>query len=78
VLELPTVFSTAILCYGSLTWTSTQTSEQMLNTFERKILQKIYGPTHEGGYVDVPDEIMNSTAYTRRQTLWWRTSKLED
>jgi hypothetical protein len=21
----------------------------MLNTFERKILQKIYGPTHEGG-----------------------------
>jgi hypothetical protein len=36
-----------ILCYGSVTWTLTQTSEQMLNTFERKILRKIYDPTHE-------------------------------
>jgi hypothetical protein len=38
-----------MLCYGSVTWTLTQTSEQMLNTFERKILRRIYGPTHEGG-----------------------------
>ena len=37
-----------ILCYGRVTWTLTQTSEQMLNTFERKILQRIYGPTYEG------------------------------
>jgi len=35
-----------ILCYESVTWTLTQTSEQMLNTFERKILRRIYGPTH--------------------------------
>jgi hypothetical protein len=34
---------------GSVTWALTQTSEQMLNTFERKILQRIYGPTHKGG-----------------------------
>jgi len=27
----------------------TQTSEQMLNTAERKILQRIYSPTHKGG-----------------------------
>jgi len=39
-----------ILCYGTVTWTLTQTSEQMLNTFERKILRRIYGPTHEGGF----------------------------
>jgi hypothetical protein len=39
-----------ILCYGSVTWTLIHTSEQMLNTFERKILRRIYGPTHEGGY----------------------------
>ena len=38
-----------ILCYGSVTWTLTQTAEQMLNTFERKILRKMYGPTQEGG-----------------------------
>ena len=38
-----------ILCYGSVTWTLTQTAEQMLNTFERKILRRINGPTQEGG-----------------------------
>jgi len=26
-----------IICYGSVTWTLTQTAEQMPNTFERKI-----------------------------------------
>jgi hypothetical protein len=38
-----------ILNYGSATWTLTQTTEQMLNTFERKILRRIYGPIQEGG-----------------------------
>jgi hypothetical protein len=38
-----------ILCYGGVTWTPTQTAEQMLNTFERKILRRIHGPTQEGG-----------------------------
>jgi len=37
------------LCTGSVTWTLTQTAEQMLNTFERKILRRIYGRTQEGG-----------------------------
>ena len=37
-----------ILCYGSVTCTLTQTAEQMLNSFERNILQRIYGPTQEG------------------------------
>jgi hypothetical protein len=35
--------------HGSVTWTLTQTAEQMLNTFERKILRRIYGPIQEGG-----------------------------
>jgi len=39
----------SILCYESATWTLTQTAEQMLNTYERKILRRIYGPTQEGG-----------------------------
>ena len=34
---------------GSVTWTLTQAAEQMLSTFERKILRRIYGPTQEGG-----------------------------
>jgi hypothetical protein len=38
-----------ILGCGSVTWTLTQTSEQMLNTFERKILRRIYGRTQERG-----------------------------
>jgi sorting nexin-29 len=37
-----------VLSYGSATWTLTQTTEQMLNTFERKILRRIYGPIQEG------------------------------
>ena len=32
-----------------MTWTLTQTAEQMLNTFERKILRRMYGTTQEGG-----------------------------
>jgi len=31
-----------------VTWTLTQTAEQMPNTFEWKILRRIYGPTQEG------------------------------
>jgi len=38
-----------VLSYGSVTWTLTQTTEQMLKTFERKILRRIYGPIQEGG-----------------------------
>jgi hypothetical protein len=38
-----------ILCYGSVTWTLTQTAEQMLNVFERKILRRIHGRTQDGG-----------------------------
>jgi len=66
-----------ILCYGNVTWTLTQTSEQMINTFERKILRRIYGPTHDRVDAGVPDGIMNTTAYTRNQILC-RTPKLED
>jgi len=32
-----------------VTWTLTQTAGQMLNTFEMKILLRIYDPTQEGG-----------------------------
>ena len=32
-----------------MAWTLTQTAEQMLNTFERKILRRIYGTTQDGG-----------------------------
>ena len=35
--------------YRSVTWTLTQRTEQMLCTFERKIL-KIYGPVQDKGH----------------------------
>jgi len=57
-----------ILCYGSVIWTLTQTAEQMISMFERKILWKIYGPTR--GDAGIPDGIVNSTVYTRGQTSW--------
>ena len=37
-----------ILCCGSVIWTLAQRAEQMLNTFERKILRRICGPTQKG------------------------------
>jgi len=61
-----------ILCYGSVTWTLTQTAEQMLNTFERKILRRIYGRTQEWN-----SGTANCTVYTMSQTSW-RTLKSED
>ena len=36
-----------ILCYGSVTWTLTQTAEHMRNTFESKILRRVYSLTQE-------------------------------
>jgi hypothetical protein len=35
------------MCYASVTWTQTQMTEQMLCTFERKILRRIYGPVED-------------------------------
>jgi len=66
-----------IVCNGSVTWTLTPTAKQMLNTFERKILRRIYGPTQEGGDADVPDGTVNLTVFTVSQTSW-RTLKSED
>ena len=57
-----------ILCYGSVAWTLIQKVEQMLNIFEGKILQRIYGPTQEGGHWH-RNGIVNSTIYTRSQIM---------
>jgi hypothetical protein len=35
---------TLIVMYGSECWTLSQSDEQKLDVFERKVLQKIYGP----------------------------------
>jgi hypothetical protein len=50
------------LCCGSVTWTLTQPTEQMLNTFERKILRRIYG-RHKRKDAGAFDGTMTSTAY---------------
>jgi hypothetical protein len=38
-----------ILCYGSVTWTLTQMTEQILYTFDKKILRRIYLPVQDKG-----------------------------
>jgi hypothetical protein len=35
--------------YGAETWTLTNKNEEMLMTWERKILRKMYRPTKENG-----------------------------
>ena len=39
-----------VLCYGSVPWTQTQMTEQILCTFERKILRRIYDPVQYKGH----------------------------
>jgi hypothetical protein len=38
-----------VALYASETWPLTKNNEIALNTFERKILRKIYGPIQENG-----------------------------
>jgi hypothetical protein len=38
---------TAVVTYGSESWTLTMEEERALAVFERKILRKIYGPVKE-------------------------------
>jgi hypothetical protein len=53
-----------VLCYGSVTWTLIQTTEQMLKTFERKILRRIqYMAQHKRKGAGALDGIMNCTGY---------------
>jgi len=60
-----------ILCYGSVTWTLTQTAEQMLNNSERKISRRILWPSTRGvvGWgvwnAGAPDGTVNCTVYTK-------------
>ena len=36
-----------VVTYGSETWTLTKSAETVLNTWERKVLRKIFGPTKD-------------------------------
>jgi hypothetical protein len=38
-----------VVTYASETWVLTKENERALNTWERKIMRKIYGPINEGG-----------------------------
>ena len=52
------------LCYGNVTCTLTQTTEQVLKTFERKILRRIqYMAQHKRKGAGALDGIINSTGY---------------
>jgi len=49
-IRLYTTLIKPVLCYGSVTWTITHMTEQMLRTYERKILRRIYGPIQDKGH----------------------------
>jgi len=38
-----------MVCYGSVTWTLTQLTEEMLCRCERKVLSRMYGPVKDNG-----------------------------
>ena len=61
-----------ILCHGSVTWTLTQTAEQMKTRLKAKYCEE-YMAQHKKGDAGVPD----GTLYTMSQTSW-RTLKSED
>ena len=48
-ISLHIVLINPVLCYGSLTWVLPHMTEQMLCTFERKVLRRIYGPIQDKG-----------------------------
>ena len=39
-----------VVCYECVTWTLPRMKEQILCTFERKILRRIYGPIQDKGH----------------------------
>jgi ribonuclease HII len=39
-----------IVTYGSKTWTLTKKDESQINTWERKVLRRIFGPVKTEGY----------------------------
>jgi hypothetical protein len=41
------------LLYGSKTWNLSQTAANIINSFERKILQRIFGPVNEQGLLRI-------------------------
>jgi hypothetical protein len=75
-LRLYKTLTKPILCCGSVAWAIKQTAEKRLNTSERKILRRIYGPTQEGD-TGVPDGTVNCTVCTANLTSWG-TLKSED
>ena len=57
-----------VLTYGAETWVLSKQDEHRLSIFERKILQRIYGPVTDGGRWRIRTK--NSINYVVRMMLW--------
>jgi len=48
-----------VVTYGPETWTLTKSDKNLLRIFERKILQRIYGPVQEGDILIIGNKELN-------------------
>ena len=58
-----------VLCYGSVTWTLTQMTEQMLCTFERKIVEE-FTAKHKIKNAGLLNTEVKFRSYTKTCTSW--------
>jgi hypothetical protein len=61
--------------YGAEAWSLTNKMEKLLMTWERKILRKLYGPTHENGHWGIIINFELEDKYKSKEIFFVKGSK---